>query len=44
MRAFIYSLLPYWAIQAIRRHRYEKAKLRIALREFKFHDTLSKGD
>lgn len=44
MSALIYSLLPYWAIQAIRRHRLAKTKLRLALREFKFHDLLSKGD
>lgn len=44
MSALLYSLLPDWAIRAIRRHRLAKTKLRIALREFRFHDALSKGD
>lgn len=44
MITILYSLLPDWAIRAIRRHRLSKTKLRIALREFRFHDALSKGD
>ena len=45
MNTLLAMFLPAFALRWLRRHRDNKAKMRLAIRgDFKFHDTLSKGD
>ena len=38
MKSLIYSLLPYWALRMIRRHRANQARLRINIQNHQPYD------